>query len=63
MGDKIVNVKQPLFDGVGPNRLYYSDFGDTNNADNKLLYYGEYIQYQKEVEFNDAYIESLDNYM
>ena len=53
---KIVNSKQPLFDGTEPDIVYYSAFGDTDDADNNLLPYGEDIQDQKEVEVNEAYI-------
>ena len=44
---KIGNAKQPLFDGTGPDRIYYSAFGDTNDADKNVLPYGEEMQYQK----------------
>ena len=60
---KFGNNKQPLFDGTDPDRVYYSYFGDTDNADKNLLPYGEYIQYQKEVEVNEDYIEAFDNYI
>ena len=60
---KFGNNKQPLFDGTDPDRVYYSYFGDTDNADKNLLPYGEYIQYQKEVEVNEDYIEALDKYI
>ena len=45
--DKIGNAKQALFDGTYPERIYYSDFGDTKNSEENLLPYGEDIQYQK----------------
>ena len=38
--DKIVNVNQHLFDGTDPDRVYYSAFGDTDDADNSMLPYG-----------------------
>ena len=60
---QIGNSKQPLFGGTDPDRLYYSSFGDTNDADKNLLNYGEDIQYHKEFEFNKAYIEALDKYI
>ena len=44
---KIVNATQPLFDGMDPDRVYYSDFGDTKDSDDNVLPYGEEIQYQK----------------
>ena len=49
----IGNAKQPLFDGTDPDRLYYSDFGDTNDSDKNFLPYGEDIQYHKEVEVSE----------
>ena len=60
---KFGNSKQPLFDGMDPDRVYYSSFGDTEDTDNNVLPYGEDIQYQKEVEVNEAYIEALLNYI
>ena len=59
----IGNDKQPLFDGADPDILYYSDFGDTNDAYNNVLPYGEDIQDQKMVEVNKAYIEQLYYYI
>ena len=63
MEDKSGNDKQHLFDSTDPERVYYSDSGDTNNDDDNVLPYGEDIQYHKEVEVNEAYIEALDNYI
>ena len=57
---KIVNAKEPLFGGTDPDRLYYSDFRDTDDADDTVLPYGEDIEYQKEVEVNEAYFEELN---
>ena len=37
---KIGNAKQPLFDGTDPERVYYSAFGNTDDADNSMLPYG-----------------------
>ena len=39
--DKIGNGNQPLFDGTDTDRLNCSTFGDTGNAYNNLLSYGE----------------------
>ena len=33
---KIGNYKQPLFDGTDPDRVYYSAFGDTEDADDNF---------------------------
>ena len=60
---KIGNSNQPLFGGTDPDRVYYSAFGDTRDADKNLLPCGEDIQDQKEVEVNEDYIEALDNYI
>ena len=60
---KIGNAKQPLFDCTEPYKAYYSDFGDTDDDEKNVLPYGEDIQYQKEVQVNGAYIESLDKYI
>ena len=63
MESKIVNAKQPLFDGTDPDRVYNSDYGDINYDDGNVLPYGEEIQYKKEVEVNEAYIEALEKYI
>ena len=60
---KIGNSKEPLFDGIYPEIVYYSAFGDTKNADDNFLPYGEEIQDQKEVEVNKDYIGALENYI
>ena len=60
---KIGNSKPPLFDSTDTYRVYYSDFGENNGADDNVLPQGEDIQYQKEVEVKEAYIEALDNYI
>ena len=62
MEDKVRNSKKPLFDGTDPDRVYYSAFGDTYDADKNLLPYGEEIQDHKEVEVNEYFIEALDHY-
>ena len=53
---KIGNSKKPLFDGTEPDRVYYSDFGDKDNSDDKVLLYEEDILEQKQVEVNEGYI-------
>ena len=37
---KIVNAKKPLFDGTDPYRVYYSAFGDTNDAEKHITLWG-----------------------
>ena len=49
---KIGNAEQSLFDGTYPYRVYYSASWDNDYSDDNVLPYGEYIIYQKEVEFN-----------
>ena len=51
---KIGNAKEPLFDGMNPDIVYYNAFGDNGNADNKVLPYGEESQDHNEVEVNEA---------
>ena len=48
---------------MDPDRVYYSAFGETQNAYDNVLPYGEDIQYQKEVEVYEYCIEALDNYI
>ena len=44
---KIGNDNQPMFDGIDPDRVYYSAFVETKDAGNTMLPYGEEIQDQK----------------
>ena len=60
---KIDYSEQPLFYGMDTERLFYSDFGDTDNYDDMVLPQGEDIKYQKYVEFNRDHIEELYNYI
>ena len=59
----IGNAKHNMFDGKELGKVYDSDFGETDNADNNLLPYGEDIQDHKEVEVNEVYIVALYNYI
>ena len=61
--DKIGNTKQSLFSDADSDKIYYSTFGYTDDADNNALTYGDDIQDQKEVEVNEAYIGALENYI
>ena len=56
---KVRNTKKPLFDGTYQDIVYYSAFGDTKYADDKVFYYDEEIQHHKEAEVNKAYIDEL----
>ena len=44
---KIGNTKQHLFDVTDPYRVYYSTLGETEDSDDSVLPYGEYIQNNK----------------
>ena len=41
MKDTIGNTKQPLFNGKYLDRVYYSDFGDTDNSYKNVLLMGK----------------------
>ena len=51
---KIGNDNVPLYDTSTTDKIYFSDFGENDNADNNLLLYGEEIVDQKESEVNDT---------
>ena len=61
--DKIGNAKKPLFDGKNPEIVYYSAFGDIDDAAENVLTYGEDIQDQKGAEVSEDYIKAIDNYI
>ena len=52
-----------FFNGMDPDRVYYSDFGDIDDADDNVLLYCEDIFDQKEIKVNKNCIEALDNYI
>ena len=60
---KIVNAKQPLFDSIDPDRVFYSYFVDTYNSEKNVTPYEEDIQDKIKVEVNEFYIKALDNYI
>ena len=49
METNIGNAKHNMFDGKELGKLYDSDFGETDDANNNILPYGEDIQDQKDV--------------
>lgn len=60
---KIGNYRQPEFDPMSPDQLYYSAFGDEKIDDELVLPYGNEIVDEKVAEVDEAYLESLDNYI
>ena len=60
---KIGNYRQPEFNPDQPEQIYYSTFNDEKEDDDIISpYEGEVID-AKTTEIDDAYMESLDNYI
>ena len=60
---RIGNAKQPLFNLADPEHIYYDAFDDDVNGDDIYLPYGDELQEMKTEEVNDAYLETLDEYI
>ena len=56
----IGNIKQPLYDGIQPNNIYYLAFDDYIDIDDMVLPYGQDIKDHKTDEVNKEYVESLE---
>ena len=61
--ERIGNQKQALYDGNNPGHIYYAAFQDDVRNDEVVLPYGDELIDAQEMEINEAYIESLDNYI
>ena len=60
---KIGNHRQPIYDLVAPDRIYFAAFGDQPDEDDRLLPYGEEIMDQKTMDIDDSYLKQLDAYI
>ena len=60
---KIGNQKQPTFNVVSPSSIYYEAFGDSDDADDNVLPYGDEMIDVKTAEVDEAYLEALDEYI
>ena len=57
------NTKQPLYDGIQMNKIYYYVFDDYQYVDGAALQYGQEINDQNTEVFYEAYVEDLDKYI
>ena len=60
---QIGNARLPLFDPTKPTSIYFSSFDDDTEDDQYDLPYGDELIDMKESEVNDAYLDSLDEYI
>ena len=59
----IGNIKQPLYDGIQPNNIYYLAFDEDPDVDNVVIPYGQEIKYQNREEFDEAYVDALGKFI
>ena len=59
----IGNIKQPLYDGIQADNIYYSDFDDDPDINDMVLPYGQEINDQKIEEVSESYAEAMDEYI
>ena len=55
----IGNTKQPLYDGIRPYKIYYSEFYDDLDVDDVVLPYGQDLKDQNTEEVDEAYVEAM----
>ena len=63
VNSRIGNFKTPNYDNSHPEHIYFNTFGDEPDADDVVEPYEGEIEEQKLAEIDDAYIESLDNFL
>ena len=61
--ERIINHRQPIYDLVDSDRIYFATFGDQPDEDYQLLPYGGKIMDQKKMDIDDSYLEQLDAYI
>ena len=59
VGGRIGNHRQPIYDPVDPDRIYFSAFGEQPDEDDRLIPFGEEIMDHKTMDIDDSYIEEL----
>ena len=61
--NKIGNHRHPIFDNVSPSNIYFDAFNEDHDADANVLPYGDELIDLKTETVDEAYIESLDEYI
>jgi hypothetical protein len=61
--EAIGNHRQPIFDNTSPSHIYFDAFYEDHDADDNALPYGDELVDAKTETIDDAYIESLDEYI
>ena len=61
--ERIGNYKQPVYNAIQPDAIYFDAFGDEHDADSNVLPYGDELIDVMPDDVNDAYLEALDNYI
>ena len=59
----IDNHHQPIFDNTSPSSIYFDAFNEDRDADENIMPYGDELVDVKTETVNEAYIESLDEYI
>ena len=54
---RIGNHRQPIYDLVDRDIIYFATFGDQSDEDDRLLPYGEEIMDQKTMDIDDCYLK------
>jgi hypothetical protein len=61
--ERIGNSKEPIYNNIYPQHIYYDAFDDPVEDDSTQLPYGEETNEAKLEEVNERYMESLDGYI
>ncbi|GFH61775.1 hypothetical protein CTEN210_18251 [Chaetoceros tenuissimus] len=61
--EKIGNTKEPIYNNIYPQRIYYDAFEDPIKDDECQLPYGAELHEAKLENVDDKYLEALDNYI
>ena len=59
----IGNHRQPIFDNTAPCNIYFDAFNEDHDSDENVLPYGDELIDAKTETIDEAYIESLDEYI
>ena len=60
---RIGNHRQPIYDLVDPDIIYFATFGYQPDEDDRLIPYGEQIMDQKTMDIDGSYLEQFDAYI
>ena len=61
--ERISNTREPIYNNIYPQQIYYDAFNDPVEDNTSQLPYGEETHEAKLKEVNDRYMEALDRYI